>query len=123
MMNYPANYALICEEEMVYLEGGVSLSDIGKGIDGVIEKIYTIDQNLNKTKTKKVFDWVFGNYLRDSVFMSYLRADLWKSMQKGNFDAFEDRGDAFEDYSFIGQAAYIYGAFRSAEYILSILAA
>lgn len=124
MLNYPANYTLIGEEEMTYLEGGVSVNitlEIPTSVHEVFNSISVAYNRLNSSKWKKLFDWTIGNYLRDSVVMSDFRADLWSSMKNGNTDAFYDRYDKVGDYALIGRIGYAYGMFRVAETVIGFL--
>lgn len=81
MMTLPANYTVICEEEMTYLEGG-SYADL--------------------------FNYLIGNYLRDQV-LSGVRTAVWNSAKQGSVTPLVSWYQSLEDMSMWGHLGFFIG--------------
>ena len=95
MLNYPANYQNIAENEMEYLNGGAP-------------------------DFKGLFDHLIGNYARD-LFMGNLRSAVWNSAVQSSTEPLMKFGKNFTQMGFAAQALYLYGAYRLAETIFGFL--
>lgn len=83
MINYPAAYNAIAEEEMVYVEGGDALD---------------------------LFDYFIGNYMRDQV-LSGVRGAVWNSVKQRSIAPAVSWWESINDMSLLGHALFLYGCF------------
>ena len=84
MMTLPANCTMIAEEEMVYLEGGTAMD---------------------------LFNYLIGNYLRDTVVLSGIRSAVWNSVKQGSFAPIVSWYQGIEDMSLIGHLGFFIGCY------------
>lgn len=120
MINYPAVYTAIAEEEMVYLDGGITVAGTKNFIKLAVTHPFQAIKKFNQktAKARNFFNWVIGDYMFSEV-MGDVRDDLWASAKSGNLDPFESRMKTFDEMSTPGQLLYIYGAFRIVEKVAS----
>ena len=95
-MNYPVAYAVISEEEMSYISGGKS------------------------PNYKGLFDYMMGDYLRDTV-KGDIRNAVWNSAKQTSFKPLIDWFKSFGKMGIVGQAGYIYGGYHLWEAIKGYL--
>lgn len=81
MMTLPANYSLLAEEEMTYVEGGA---------------------------WAEVFTYLFGNYFRDQV-LSGVRSAVWNSAKQGSLTPIVSWYQTIDDMSLFGHLAFFIG--------------
>lgn len=91
-MKYPIAYTAISNEEMTYLCGG------------------------SDTDFRGLFDYLMGDYLRDTV-KGDLRNAVWNSAKKGSFAPMVSWYQTVSDYSLLGTIGYVYGMYHLWEYI------
>lgn len=127
MMVYPAFYTAIGEEEMTYLDGGITVAGTKNFIKLMFTHPFQAIKKFNEktagvrsktAKAKSFFNWVIGDYMFSEV-MGDVRDDLWASAKAGNLDAFDNRMKTFDEMSTPGQLLYIYGAYRIGEKVVS----
>lgn len=82
MMTLPANYSLLAEEEMTYVEGGAWVD---------------------------VFNYFIGNYLRDTVVLGGVRTAVWNSIKQGSLTPIVSWYQTIEDMSLFGHLAFFVG--------------
>ena len=86
-MNYPVAYAVIPEEEMIYISGG------------------------KEPNYKGLFDYFIGDYLRD-VVKGDVRDAVWNSAKQSSFTPITNWFKNVDDMGVIGHLGYFYGFYH-----------
>ena len=86
-MNYPVAYAVIPEEEMIYISGG------------------------KEPNYKGLFDYFIGDYLRD-VVKGDVRDAVWNSAKQSSFTPITNWFKNVDDMGVIGHLGYFYGLYH-----------
>ena len=95
-MNYPVAYAVIPEEEMSYISGG------------------------KETYYNGLFDYMMGDYLRDTV-KSDVRNAVWNSAKQSSFTPLVNWFKTVDDMGVIGQLGNFYGFYHLREAVKGYL--
>ena len=86
-MNYPVAYAVIPEEEMIYISGG------------------------KEPNYKGLFDYFIGDYLGD-VVKGDVRDAVWNSAKQSSFTPITNWFKNVDDMGVIGHLGYFYGFYH-----------